>query len=440
MHSNADIARALAAAFLAGSLDVDELVDRGARLFGKPWRWLRPVALRTCAAFEGRPRPRQIAVAEFLLADDGFVRACEKFDLTLIDHLTAPPKMIPVAAASTWRLPAIRTPRELADWLGITLGDLEWFADLRCLEYKRNQGRLRHYRYRPLTKPGGQVRLVEAPKPRLKALQRRILVDLLDHIPSHAAVHGFRRGRSIKTFASPHVGQRVVLRLDLRNFFPSIPLARIQALFRTVGYPECVADSLAGLCTNATPLDVWDDGTVESAGRAACNARGLYSRRHVPQGAPTSPALSNLCAYRMDCRLSRLASAVGAAYTRYADDLAFSGDREFERAVQRFALHVCATVMQEGFAVHHRKTRIMRQGVRQRLAGIVVNERLNVIRADYDRLKATLTNCIRFGAETQNRSNRQDFRAHLLGRVSAVAMVNSTRGQQLYDLFEQIKW
>jgi hypothetical protein len=96
--------------------------------------------------------------------------------------------------------------------------------------------------------------------------------------------------------------------------------------------------------------------------------------------------------------------------------------------------------MEEGFAVHHRKTRIMRQGVRQRLAGVVVNEHVNVIRADYDRLKATLTNCIRLGPRSQNRCLIDDFRAHLMGKIAFVESVNPSRGVRLRKLFARIAW
>jgi RNA-directed DNA polymerase len=168
--------------------------------------------------------------------------------------------------------------------------------------------------------------------------------------------------------------------MDLQDFFPSISGARIQAFFRTVGYPEVVADLLGGICTNATPRDIWNN--------AAWDVRRLYTRPHLPQGAPASPALANLCAYRVDCRLSGLAKSAGAVYTRYADDLAFSGGEAFERCVERFSTHVAVILHEEGFTVHHRKTRIMRQGVRQRLVGLVANQRVNVIRADADRLKA----------------------------------------------------
>jgi hypothetical protein len=254
----------------------------------------------------------------------------------------------------------------------------------------------------------------------------------------------------VKTFAAPHAGKQVVLRIDLADFFPSIPAGRIQALFRTAGYPERVADLLGGLCTNSAPWDVWDgdvwDGGVWNGDVSPSNlaqirrARWLYSQPHLPQGAPSSPALANLSAYRMDCRLAALASSAGAIYTRYADDLAFSSGRDFDRVVRRFQLHVCAIVMEEDFAVHHRKTRIMRRGVRQRLAGVVVNEHPNVIRADYDKLKATLTNCVRYGAPSQNRMNCDDFRGHLLGRIAFVGMLNPNRGSRLRAIFDWIEW
>lgn len=440
MHSHPAVARALAGALLAGDLEEDGLVDRGARLLGKRWRWLRPLARRIVEAFAGRTRPRQTTLARFLLADRGFYRACRKHTLQLADRLANPPRMAASPAARSWPVPPLATPAELAAWLGVTIGELEWFADLRSLEYKCSHGRLRHYRYRPLAKRFGHVRLVEAPKPRLKQIQRRVLAGILEHIPPHAAAHGFRRGRSIKTFAAPHVGQRVVLRIDLRDFFPSVSVAQVQALFRTVGYPERVADLLSGLTTNAAPADVWQEVTLPPAARPIREARWRYARPHLPQGAPTSPALANLCAYRLDARLCALARAAGAAYTRYADDLAFSGDRDFARVARRFHLHVCATVIEEGFAVHHRKTRIMRQGVRQRLAGLVVNRRLNVPRDDFDRLKATLTNCVRFGPHTQNRAGHPDYRAHLHGRISFIETLNPTRARRLRALFDQIPW
>src|SRR5262249_14965145 len=153
----------------------------------------------------------------------------------------------------------------------------------------RRQPLLRHYHYRVLVKPSGSVRIIEAPKTRLKHLQRRILHEILEEIPAHPDVHGFVRQRSIRSFVTPHVSRRVVLKMDLADFFPSFPAARIQAVYRTMGYPDSVAGLLAGICTNATPRDVWRG--------LGFDVRMLYARPHLPQGAPTSPALANICAY-----------------------------------------------------------------------------------------------------------------------------------------------
>jgi RNA-directed DNA polymerase len=262
-----------------------------------------------------------------------------------------------------------------------------------------------------LPKRSGGVRLLESPKSNLKALQRRILSGILDRIPAHPAVHGFVKGRSIATFASPHTGKSVLLRLDLQDFFPSFPAARIAALFRTIGYPETVAGLLAGICTNAAPRNLWNTPAP------APETRMLYERPHLPQGAPTSPALANLTAYRLDSRLTGLAKSAGAVYTRYADDLAFSGGEPFNLAAARFSIHAAAIALEEGFAVNHRKTRIMRQGVRQQLAGVVVNRKLNLRRADLELLEAVLFNCVRLGPASQNRAAHPNFRAHLEGSV-----------------------
>jgi hypothetical protein len=142
----------------------------------------------------------------------------------------------------------------------------------------------------------------------------------------------------------------------------------------------------------------------------------------------------------MDCRLAGLALASDGVYTRYADDLAFSGAGQFERGIERFAAHVAAIAAEEGFAVNHRKTRIMRQGVRQHLAGLVVNQKAAVPRMEFDRLKATLTNCIRNGPANENRANVPHFRSHLEGRVAFVAMVQPERGAKLRTLVESIEW
>ncbi len=428
------IVNALARAFVNGEATPDAIAERSAKVLGRRWRWLRPLAIRYVKALTVDVRPRLREAATFLRADDGFRKASwrHRRRLKIESWLLNPPRMEPVAAAEHWGLPRLETARDLANWLEVSVAELEWFADLHGLSRKSGESRLRHFSYRVLRKDAASLRLIEAPKRRLKALQRRILSGILEIIPVHESAHGFRKHRSIQTFCAPHVGQRMLLKMDLRDFFPAISGARIQGVFRTMGYPEAVADLLAGLCTNATPREIWNGVDWDT--------QMLYARRHLPQGAPTSPALANLCAYHADCRLSGLAAAVGANYTRYADDLAFSGDAAFARCAERFSLRAAAVLWEEGFAVHHRKTRLMRRSVRQHIAGLVVNERLNLRRTDYDELKAILTNCLRHGALSQNRFEQPEFRAHLQGRVAFVASVHAEKGRKLARLFEQIKW
>ena len=396
---------ALARSFLAGEPGVEAILARAAGMLGKRHRWLKPLALRYVETFGGQTRPRRRDVIRFL--------ADERLKFSVQRWVTADAKMQPVPAAEAWEIPPLETVGALTDWLHLDPGQPEWFADLRGIGHK-------HYYYRLLTKADGGVRLIEAPKSGLKYLQRRILSHILERIPPHPAVHGFVKRRSIKTFAAPHTGQRVVLRMDLQDFFPSLHAARIQAFFRTIGYPEPVADLLGGICTTSAP-------------RALCKLLPLHTQPHLPQGAPTSPALANLCFWRMDCRLAGLARSAGAAYTRYADDLAFSGGEAFERCVDRFPLQVAAILGDEDFRVNHRKTRIMRQGVRQHLAGLVVNDDINIRRTDFDLLKAILTNCVRRGPGGENR-------AHLEGRVGFVESINPAKGLRLRRIFDQISW
>ncbi|MGJ5820863.1 reverse transcriptase family protein [Paludibaculum fermentans] len=427
---------ALARCFASGEPTADGIAARAAQVLGRPWFWLLPLARRFVKAHQGSIRPRRKEVIRFLLDDRGFRHRAHK--LSVSHWITEPPRMQPVQAAVAWGVPELVTEGDLAAWMGVRPEDLDWFADRKGLNARAGRAALGHYHYRVLAKKRGGVRLIEAPKPRLKELQRRILDGILDRVPAHAAAHGFCPGRSIRTFAEPHAGRALVLRMDVQDFFPSLPAARIQAVFRTLGYPETVADLLAGVCTNRTPIRMWPQAGAAIPAADLMEARRLYEWPHLPQGAPTSPALANLCAYRADCRLAGLARNFGALYTRYADDLAFSFDGPVN--ARQFSVYAAAILGEEGFGVNHRKTRIMTRSTQQRLAGLVTNVHLNIPRADFDELKAILTNCLRHGPETQNRAAVPDFRAHLNGRVGFVESIHPAKGRRLRVLFDKICW
>ncbi len=331
-------------------------------------------------------------------------------------------------------LPHIASLGDLARFLNLDLEQLDWLAD----QWRRDAGAatpLQHYHYRWVEKRSGGWRLIEIPKQRLRHVQHTILRKIVDLVPVHPAAHGFRRAHSCLTHAALHSGRRVVVRMDLKDFFPSIPASRIHALFAKLGYSASVAGALSRICVNRTPPGAF-------SGRATITwaERQRLRGAHLPQGSPCSPALANLCAFRLDVRLQKLAAAMGARYSRYADDLVFSGGRELERALDRFHVLVAAIALEEGFNVNTRKTRLMRQGVRQQVTGVVVNARPNIPRPEFDALKATLTNCVRHGPLSQNRDAHRDYRAYLTGKVAWVAQVNPAKASRLQVLLAAIRW
>lgn len=343
-------------------------------------------------------------------------------------------------AAAQWAIPALATHGQLADWLQTAPAHLDWLADIHGWNLDAASNRLRHYRYQWLPKRGGRFRLLEAPKKNLKAIQRTLLHGILDAIPPHPAAHGFRRGRSILSYAAPHVGKHIVVRFDLADFFPSVTASRVHALFRMAGYPRAIARTLTGLCTTQTPGDVLASRPVSEFEKNEANWQEPFRQRHLAQGAPTSPALANLCAFRLDVRLAALAKKMGADYTRYADDLAFSGGPKLRQHAKRLQILVGVIAAEEGFRLNFRKCKFMSASVRQELAGVVVNVRPSGRRADFDVLKAILTNCIRQGAASQNRDKVADFRAHLLGRITHWMNLHPEKGKKLRGLFDRIDW
>ena len=425
----ARIARAMAAAWLAGPWTKADLMARGAACLGQRPRWLETAARWTLHSFPATPE--LAAVVARLLRLPSFVLATSIAPLPRVVQVFFHQ---PPPAPAPWPTPQFDSVPQLASWLGIDVNQLQWLADVRDWNRRDAHTRLHHYHPRWLAKRSGGERLVEVPKPELKRAQRLVLHRLLAHVPPHDAAHGFCRGRSVLTHAALHTGQAVVVRLDLTDFFSSVGRPQIRAIFAALGYNPAVAGTLAGLCTTATPLTVLADRPL------SWRQRQLFHRPHLPQGAPTSPALANLCAFSLDVRLTALAAVFGARYSRYADDLTLSGGADAARIAQRLVEWVALIAAQCGFAVNHRKTAVRRQAVRQQVCGIVVNQKPNLRRADVERLRAILTNCVRHGPHSQNRENHPQFRQWLEGHVSWVQAVNPGRGARLRALFEQISW
>ena len=255
-----------------------------------------------------------------------------------------------------------KTKRERGSWLRHAMGvttpvapytprfekeAVIWCAALLGVEVNRLEEILNnvsgHYQEFWMRKRSGGYRMISAPDKDLQAIQSTIYSRILSSVTIvHPAAVGFRCGRSVVDNAAPHLGKRYVLKMDIHDFFGSIRSPRVRQTFKKIGYPENVSKVLGALCC---------------------------LHRHLPQGAPTSPALSNIVGYEMDRKLAALAAEYGLTYTRYADDLTFSGD-VFPK--EQIIPQVKRIIRDEKFEPNHKKTHFMNQSSRKIITGVSV--------------------------------------------------------------------
>jgi len=319
-------------------------------------------------------------------------------------------------------LPVLQTAAEIATALGITVGEL------RFLTFARTTSTKTHYTRFQIPKKAGGTRLISAPMPRLKKAQRWVLDSIFSKVALHDAAHGFRAKRSIVSNAAPHVGSSVVVNVDLKDFFPTVSQRRVKGLFRALGYGEAAATIFSLLCSEPETSEVELDGRTYFVGSGV---------RHLPQGAPTSPAITNVLCRRLDRRLSGAAAKLGFVYTRYADDLSFSSkahlpaDRSPAPDVGKLLKQVRWVVQNEGFVPHPQKTRVLRRGRRQEVTGIVVNDALAVDRRALRKFRAFLFQLDKDGPAGKSWGPAADVFASAIGFATYVAMVDRERGHAL---------
>lgn len=426
---------------LSGDASVAGVVARIGACIGADAPWSSVLAARFCGlSAERRARLTIKELAASIEDDDAYRAACRgpsplavrRYFLRENTTLGALP-----LGLDRCHVPAWPTSAAVAQWLGITNAGL-WRLTRPSSWQRRVHLGEQHYRYRLLAKRSGGWRLLEVPHPYLKTLQRRLLDDLLDRVPPHDAACGYTRERSVLTHARAHAGRPVVLRFDLQDFFTSVRASRVFALFTTLGYPDEVARTLTALCTTATPEPVLRR-MLEEGGLGWHSMQRLRDP-HLPQGAPTSAALANLCCFRLDLRLDGLAQSLGATYTRYADDLVLSGGAVLRGARARIEANVAGIVADEGFRLNVRKTRCLTAGRRQTVCNIVVNTRPNLARDEFDRLKALLHRCVVQGPASQNGDGRATWREHLQGRVAWAVQLNPAKARKLARLLDAIDW
>lgn len=306
-------------------------------------------------------------------------------------------------------LPELGSAADIAAAMDITVGALRFLA------FTRTTSRTTHYRRFKIAKRTGGERLISAPMPRLRTAQRWILDNILDKCQVHSAAHGFRKGRSIVSNAQVHVRADVVVNLDLQDFFPTVTYRRVKGLFVNLGYSEAAAVIFALLCTEPDIAEVELDSTTYYV---------ALGDRFLPQGAPTSPAVTNLLCRRLDRRLAGASQKLGFAYTRYADDLSFSGSGPAREQVGRLLRQAGWIIDREGFVVHPDKTRVFRRSRRQEVTGIVVNDRPTIARSTRKRFRATIYQIEKDGPEGKHWNGNPDVLSAILGFANYLAMVD----------------
>jgi hypothetical protein len=359
----------------------------------------KPKPQRSTFSYEPWKRPKVMARDE---ADRLFSATMRTRNRNIRDLLADPEQL------GRLGLPRWTTEDELAAALGLSVKQLRHFSIHRVRETTP------HYVLFAVPKRSGGQRLIHAPKRRLKAIQRSLNEHLVSRLPVSPFAHGFRLGRSVASNAAPHVGKRVVIKLDIADCFPSIHFGRVRGLLLGCGYSFPVAQTLAVLMTEAPRQPVEVEGKVY----------------HVPigprvcvQGAPTSPGLCNAVLRRLDYRLAGLAQKYGFEYTRYADDLTFSGDDAAKvKPVVTIAARIAA---EEGLPLNRAKTRVHRAGQRQVVTGVTVNEVAGLSRQERRRLRAALHQ--RQKAETAD----PDVERRLRGKLAYLHMLNPAQAEAL---------
>jgi RNA-directed DNA polymerase len=320
-------------------------------------------------------------------------------------------------------LPALADVEALAKALDTTLPKLRWLAFHREVESST------HYHRWLVPKRDGSSRLISAPKPQLKAIQHWITHEITEHLPIHGAAHGFVAGRSILTNALVHATAKVVVKLDIKGFYPTVTMRRVKGLLRRAGLGEQVSTLLALLATES-PREA-----VEARGKTWYVATGP---RSLPQGAPTSPSITNALCLRLDCRLSGLARKLGCRYTRYADDLTFSWHGNATPEVGSLLRAVRMIVRAEGFEIHVKKTRVMRNGARQKVTGLIVNSApagvpsARVPRKTVRHLRAAIRN------RELGRPGKGESLEQLKGLAAFVMMTDRARGQAFMERLDRL--
>jgi RNA-directed DNA polymerase len=252
------------------------------------------------------------------------------------------------------------------------------------------------YREFKIKKKNGKTRIIKEPLPSLKEIQHWILENILNKIPVSNFSKAYIKNKSIKDNARFHQGQKKVLALDIEDFFPSITFNSVEKIFLSLGYSNLIGNLMAKLCTLEGKL---------------------------PQGAPTSPYISNIFLKKFDLIISEYCKSKKIRFTRYADDLTFSGDFD-EKEIIDFVKQELSKL---NLNINEDKSKVMLQNERQVVTGVVVNDKMRVARERRKELRQAVYYIEKFGLDShleKIKCNKRNYIRHLLGIANFILFIN----------------
>lgn len=299
-----------------------------------------------------------------------------------------------------------------------------------------------HYRTFNIKKRTGGYRNIHVPHPVLRIVQSWIARNILRQVDVHDCAKAYKVGESIYDNALPHCGAQWLLKLDIKDFFSNISERQVYYVFRKMNYPALLSLEMAKLCTKVDHLRV---------GKRWSNTEKNYAVKEylfdkvgsLPQGAPTSPALSNIVFKELDELLFMLSLNHEACYTRYADDLTFSFHSSSRAEIIAFKRLVSKELLKFGFNINPKKTRIVPPGARKIVTGLIVNtHKPSIPKEIRDKVKADLYYCEKYGVINHCVKNNYKsiigFSNHISGMISFIYSIDPVQGGKFKKVYDKL--
>jgi RNA-directed DNA polymerase len=324
-------------------------------------------------------------------------------------------------------LPVIFSLKHFSQIIGIPILDIKGIINNRGF----------HYSYYLIKKKRGGYRRIIAPHKNIKYLQDWIKINILDKIEHHPNATGFIKNRSILDNAKLHLDGNVILNVDLENFFESINERRIYGIFKNLGYHPNLAVEFAKICTTYLPeekFDLLDDSFQEHFQYLL-----KFDEAFLVQGASTSPALSNLICQKLDNRFSKLANKCNVNYSRYADDITFSGESQSLPSLKIIE----KIIVDERLKINRDKVGFYKKGQRQLVTGLLVDKNVRIPKKFKKEIFRHLHFCLKFGALSHfnkvapGKSFRREW---LIGKILYVNSIEPMVAKKMFEQVKKINW